>query len=181
MPKPKGRKPRTVQELRAAAALRETTVVLSFAGDRMGEAEDLQRQLTEASTFKAASMADVDPRPALVEQLEALQEEIEANQAEFHLRALPARRWSDLLAAHPAPAGSDRVFDEATFPAAAIAACCVDPVMTLAEYRELAEVLSIGQEDALFEAVWRINTKAAASVPFSLASSAILASLTAGN
>jgi hypothetical protein len=169
---------RSVKELVAAAKLRETTVVLSFAGDLLGEVEGLQRQLAEAGHWSLTSLADSDPRQPIVERIQALQEEIDANRAEFRLRALPAKAWSDLLAAHPPAHGEDAHFNVATFPGAAIAACCLDPVMTAAEYTELAQVLTGGQEDELFDAVWRINTRSA-SVPFSLASSAILASPTA--
>ncbi|MGK4583485.1 hypothetical protein [Kitasatospora sp. HPMI-4] len=170
---------RSIKEIAAAARLRETTVVLSFAGDLHGQIEDLQRQLAAASDWRGGSLADADPRPELAERIEALQREMAENEAEFTVRALPARAWSDLLAAHPPRPGAEERFNIETFPAAAIAACCIDPVMTGAEYAELAQVLTAAQEDELFDAVWRVNTQAA-SVPFSLASSAILASLTAG-
>lgn len=170
---------RSVKELVAAAKLREATVVLCFAGDLQGRAEELQQQLAEVSTdWAAGSLADVDPRAAIAEELAAVRAELEAERAEFLIRALPSRQWSDLLARHPAK-DSAGVFDVETFPQAAIVACCADPAMTADEYAELSQVLTGAQEAELFDAVWRVNTQT--QVPFSLGSSAILASLTAGS
>jgi len=171
---------RSVKELVAAAKLREAVVSLCFAGDLQGRAEELQRQLAEASTdWAAGSLADVDPRAALAEELSAVRAELEENRAEFLIRALPSRQWSDLLARHPSKGDAGQLFDIETFPQAAIAACCVDPAMTADEYAELSQVLTGAQEAELFDAVWRVNTQT--QVPFSLGSSAILASLTAGS
>lgn len=100
-----------------------------------------------------------------------------ANEAEFRFRALSARAYSDLLAAHPPREGVQETANAATLPGALVAASCVDPVMTAEEYAELAEVISHAQAEALFDAAWTVNTQQV-SVPFSLASSAILASLT---
>lgn len=178
---PKTTKQRTVKELVAAARLRETSVPICLAGDLQGEMEDLERQLADVAAVAAstASLADEDPRAAIVERMAALREEMGELTVQVRLRAVPAKAWSDLVAAHPPQPGTSGLFDPATFAPAAIVACCVDPVMSAQEYAELAEHLTVAQEDALFEGVWRINTTGAAAVPFSLSASAILASLTA--
>jgi len=171
---------RSVKEIVAAAKLREATVVLCFAGDLQGRAEELQQRLADTSTdWVSGSLADTDPRAAIAEELAAVRAELEDNRSEFLIRALPARQWSDLLAKHAPKSDASQLFDVDTFPQAAIAACCVDPVMTADEYAELAQVLTGAQESELFDAVWRVNTQT--NVPFSLASSAILASLIAGS
>ena len=169
---------RTVAEITAAARLRERTVTLAFAGDLQDQVEQLQQELADASSWTSTSLADVHPAQELSRQIESLREEMTENEATFRFRALPARQFSDLLAQHAAPGGTGALFDVNTFPPALIARCCVDPAMTVDEYAELAEVLSHAQQEVLFDAAWTVNQQVP-SVPFSLMSSAILASLTA--
>ncbi|MFD5081857.1 hypothetical protein ACFWOG_04345 [Kitasatospora sp. NPDC058406] len=166
-----------IESIIANATLRETTVPLCMAGHLQGEYEDLERQLTAAATFVGDSLAG-SPTTTIAVRMEELRAEMAEHLVEYRFRALVPQAWSDLLAAHPGDAG--RLFDPDTFGPAAVAACAVAPVMTVEQYQRLDKKLTAGQQEALFDAVWKLNTSVVQAVPFSLLASATAASLTAG-
>ncbi len=102
-------------------------------------------------------------------RIEELRAEMAEHLVQFRFRALSGTGWSDLLAAHPA---AGRAFDVATFVPASISACAIGPEMTPEQYLRLEDRLSHGQREALFDAVWNLNTVVQATVPFSLLASA---------
>jgi hypothetical protein len=157
-----------IEDLIAAATLRETTVPLCLAGHLVAEYEDLERQLSDAATLVGQSLAG-SPRVPIAERIEELRAEMAQHLVNFRFRALGGTGWSDLLAAHPDPG---RAFKLATFVPAAISACAIGPEMTPEQYLRLEARLSHGQREALFDAVWTLNTVAQAAVPFSLLASA---------
>ena len=167
---------RGIEDIIAGATLRETTVPLCMAGHLQGEFEDLERQLAEAAATVGQSLVGVD-RTAIVERMGQVRAEMAEHLVEYRFRALTPRAWSDLQAEHPAPSAAD-LFDPATFGPAAIAACAVEPEMTVDQYHRLAERMTDAQQEALLSAVWRLNTTAVQRVPFSLLGSGIGASLT---
>jgi hypothetical protein len=109
--------------------------------------------------------------------MEELRAEMAEAMVEFRFRALSPKAWSDLLAEHPGRR-PEELFNPETLEPAAIAACSLSPVMTVEEYGELAEMLTHGQQEALANAVWVLNTEATTRVPFSLLASATAASHT---
>jgi hypothetical protein len=167
---------RTIADIIAAAKPRTLSVTLYLAGDVASRIEGLEAQLADHSTWVADSMADVDPRRAIVDEIRDLQETIRDSAAEFTLQALPDAEWSALLLKHPARHGEEMFNPDTLFPAL-IPACCVEPVMSADDYDALGRVINKGQRDQLESAAWRVNTEAT-TVPFSLAASAIDASLT---
>ncbi|MGW4803006.1 hypothetical protein [Kitasatospora sp. NPDC004272] len=168
--------PPPAQDIKAiikGARRREKTVPLCLAGDLVGEYEELERQLSDVAALVGDSLAG-SPRVSIAERMEELRAQMAEHLVLFRFRALDPRSWSDLLADHPGTAPED-VFDLETFGPAAIAACAIDPAMSVAEFGELAEQLSTGQQRELMEAVWEINTTAVQKVPFSLLASATAA------
>jgi hypothetical protein len=165
-----------IEAIIAGATAREITVPLVLAGALQGEYEALERQLSDAAALVGQSLAG-SPRTRIAERMEALREEMAAHLVEFRFRALSPQAWSDLLAAHPADK-PEMLFDPDTLFPAAIAACAVEPAMTVDQYRRLAEKLSAGQQGVLQQALWDLNTAAVQAVPFSLLASATAAGRT---
>lgn len=85
--------------------------------------------------------------PAIADRIVELTDELHAAEEVFVFQALSRRAWAELLDKHP-PTPDDvedgRDFGVG-FPAAAIAACCVDPGLTVEEAEWLADHLSLGQ------------------------------------
>lgn len=173
-----GGEPRSIADIIASAKPRESTVTLCLAGDLAGRIEELERQLGDLSDWQASSMSDEDPRLAVAEEIAALQDQMKGAEEVFHFRALGAKAYSDLVAAHP-PKVAGHLFDGATFFPALIAACCVEPAMTVEDYEQLAEVLNEGQRSELETTAWQVNDQSTA-VPFSVSASAIREALGGG-
>lgn len=175
MAKPK--QPRTIADMIAAARPRTLSVTLYLAGDVASRIEALEGQLSDHGAWVANSMASVDPRRAIVDEIRALQDEIRDSAAEFILQALTDAEWSALLLKHPGRHAEEAFNPDTLFPAL-IAACCIEPVMSVDDYDALSRVINKGQREQLEATAWRVNNEAT-SVPFSLAASAIDASRTA--
>lgn len=174
----------TFADIKSKAKLPERLVPL-YLGALQAEFEDLERRLEEERAKpKPASGTLVGDRSSgeevrLAEQIEELRQQMQADVTVFRLRALPKKRWSDLMAKHP-PRPEDReegnAYNMETAPISAVAACCVDPQMTIPEVEELVdEVLSQGQWDTLWSAAFYLNRRNF-DVPSSAAASAILSS-----
>jgi hypothetical protein len=83
------------------------------------------------------------------------------------VQALIPARWQELVDEHPAPAGSDDMWDVKSFRPAVLAECVVppddEPRISVAQWRqiEVTQALSAGELNALFVAAVNLN----ASVP----------------
>ena len=82
------------------------------------------------------------------------------------------------MAAHRS-VNAGEAFNSDTFPRALIAASCVDPVMSEEQTAQLFEKINEGEIKKLFDAAWDVHNSSDV-VPFSLAASALLASLIDG-
>jgi hypothetical protein len=171
--------PLDIESVIKGASLAETTVPLCLAGHLQGEYEALERQLADAAAFVGDSLAG-GGRVEAAQRMEELRAEMTEHLVSFRLRALPSTDWSDLLAAHPGR-HAEELFNPVTLAPAAVAACAVEPAMTVEQYGRLAARLTHGQQEALVDAVWTLNTRAAQRVPFSLLASATAASRTDGS
>lgn len=92
-----------------------------------------------------AMLNRVPVAPGIAAEIVALEAEMEAAKQEFRFRSIGRQKWAALLAEHPPTREQlreDKRLDHnpETFPAAAIAAACTDPVMTV----EQAQVLERG-------------------------------------
>jgi hypothetical protein len=130
--------------------------------DLLRRHDELDAQLTAAIQGDERENREA-VAPAIQEQIEALEAEIEAVRVPFKFTSVGRRKWSDLLAAHPPTPeqiamereredgkGMPLDHNPDTFPVAAIAASCIEPAMTLAEVQELEDVLNFSQFNALW-------------------------------
>lgn len=148
---------------------RPTDVVpLCLRGDLMAEWARLERE------FRAAnSTLDDDVTPAgtsatavrIARQMEDLRAQMRDATRVFTLQAVRRPEWLKLVAAHSK--GGDEV-DEDAFGVAIVAACCVDPPMTVAQAERLRDELTDGQWEALGKTVMALN-RTSPGVPYSQA------------
>jgi len=169
----------TIAEVLGRFKPRELVVPLCLAGDLVAEHARLDAELSELKSWQSTGLADVDPRRQIAERVAQLEDEMKAAEVEFRFRAIDRIAWSDLLAKHPPrKEPKEQQFNEATFMPALLAACCVEPVMTLDQATELLGMVSDGQAVTLFNGAWHVNEEQS-SIPFSLAASAVRGSTAA--
>ncbi|MER6435421.1 hypothetical protein ABT275_03530 [Streptomyces sp. NPDC001185] len=169
--------PKSIQDILKAAKPREKTVMVCIRGDLAGEAERLQDELSRTSEdWEPDDLTSVHPGRAVAEQLKAVHAQVREAEEPFLLRYIGDRAYSDLMAAHPGQ-NDQELFDSVTFPRALVAASCVQPEMTEEQVIELFEVINEGEIKKLFDAAWDVHNSSDV-IPFSLAASALLASLT---
>lgn len=141
-----------ISELRDKFRAREKTVTLVADGPLLAEHERLSAEL-EAANNNAASSLAADPRVAeLATAVKDCEQRISDATVSLRFRGLGRNAFRRLLADHASDDGA--AFDKATFPQALVAACSLDPVMTVADVESLADLLSDGQFDSLFQAAW---------------------------
>jgi predicted transcriptional regulator len=149
--------PRGIEDVLALARPRQTEVRLCLAGDLAARADRLAEQIEAASArHSPSSLADVDPRTALTAELDEVHAAMRPSEVVFRFQAQGRTAYSDLLAAHPPRPGvaDDGSWNNDTYPHALIAACCIEPVMTVEQVGELSEVLNHRQRNELFSAAW---------------------------
>lgn len=160
----------------------ETTRQIVLAGDLAAEHEALERDLQLAQfsrTEPGEGTLAGGPNPlatSLAQQIMELRERMREHTHTFRFRGLPRKEYSDLVAkCPPSPEakaeGAD--VDWETFPIELVAASAIDPVMTVEEVGQLADVLTQAQWDSLYTAALTVN-KRDVDLPFSYAASAIL-------
>lgn len=161
------------------AKLPERSVPICLRGDLVAEHEELERQLGDVNRRAADSLAG-NGAGELIDQLEALQEQMRAATVTFRLRALPKPRWRALLAEHPPrhddddkPLPEDAAVgvNLETFWDAIVRACLVEPQIDDETWQLMAGDdgrLTDKQIGALADAAWAVN-RGDVSVPFSLA------------
>jgi len=159
----------------ASAKPREASVTICVAGDLAGRHEALNERLIAAQRQQVTSIEGNAAAVELAQEIRDLEQQMQAATHTFTFRALSARKWSDLVSAHPAREGHDERYNVETFPMALVQACLIDPDLTLEQTERLADALSDAAFDELFGAAWHAN-KSGPSVPFSRAASALLPS-----
>ena len=164
--------PQKFADIRAAFVAREKRVDLVTDGALLAEHEALAEELATAMQQTRTSLADGSSVRDLAQRVEALESQLAESRVSFRLRGLGRNAFQRLLAEHR-PADDDaRVFNPDTFPQALIAACSLDPVMTVEDVAELGDVLTDGQFDELFDAAWNA-CREVDGVPFSPLASAV--------
>lgn len=121
----------------------------------------LERDLQAAVAYDEQHN-EPDTAPAVLRRIEEL--EAAARSTTFTLRALSAKAWSDLEAAHPPVEGSGYRYNPDTFEPAAVAACIIDPPgATTESVDRLRASVASGQWAALWGAVAALNMQAGQS------------------
>lgn len=170
-----------IASLLAQARRPERTIELCLRGDLVAEYEDLLRRRDEEADKPDTDSLDGGPLPTIAAQLQTLRETMRDSSMVFRMRALPRKRFRELVDRHPprkgedgAPVDVDAAFGVslATLPDPLIRACLVAPALTEDQLTQiLDEILSDRQYDELFTAAWSVN-RATVDVPFSSAASA---------
>lgn len=120
-----------------------------------------EHALAEQALFDATRESGLaGPTPELRAEVARLEAEMAGSVRVFKIGALTYGPWSDLLAAHP-PSDERRklghIVDDATFDPAALAACAVDPPMTVEQAQRMRDTIAPGEWQALMAAVWKLN------------------------
>ncbi|ETK36124.1 hypothetical protein [Microbispora sp. ATCC PTA-5024] len=147
----------TFDEIKAKAKLPTKAVPLCLRGDLQAEYEGLERdlQLLKDRQKRGGTLSGTsDELRALEEKMAVLREEMQDSTQTFTMRALSKKQFSDLKAAKP-PREEDKAdgldYNGETFPVALVAACLVDPALTVPQVEELVDtVFTQGQWDLLF-------------------------------
>jgi hypothetical protein len=169
-----------IDEVIAGIKPPEGTVPLCLRGDLQAQWEDLERQLQTSQQTERASLAgNSSAARDLLQQMDEIAEEMRDHERIFRFRGLSHRAYSDLYAAHRLPQeeieeGDTEGINRQTFPVALVAACCVDPAMTVAQAEKLCDAVTDGQWEELFVGARRVN-RSLVNVPPMLSSSAIRA------
>lgn len=137
------------------AYIRVATAKVLLRQDLLARHAELDAEL-ERAIVDDAQENRIPIAPRLAAELIELQQEIDAAKVEFRFRSIGKRAWADLLAAHPPTKEQKRAdprctFNPVTFPAAAIAAACIEPKISADEVRRLEAALNDSQFDILFE------------------------------
>lgn len=147
-----------IADIMAKAFPAKKTVRVSVRGDLI----ELIEEATDRWQAAIASDGDVlagAQAPALYDELQALVAEAEAEKVPFTVTSIGSA-WGKLVREYP-PTEADMLdgwkWNMEEFPAAALAACCVDPVMTIGEADALIEVLRDGELERLYGAVLALN------------------------
>jgi hypothetical protein len=139
----------------------QRTVTLCLRGDLQQAWEELQRQLRAAQDADGGTLSGPDDARELVGRMDTIAEEMRVHERAFRFRGLGHPEYRALIEAHRVPEEDATPGNEGinwdTFPAALIAACCVDPPMTVAQAERLCAAVTDGQWDALFEGARAVN------------------------
>lgn len=149
-----------IADIMAKAFPAKKVVRIAVRGDLVEKIEEL----TDA--WNAAVLADTaadviagNKAPAIYDELVAVTEEAEAEKVPFTVVSI-GKDWGRLVRSHP-PTDKEVVegwrWNLETFPPAALAACCTDPVMTESEAAELLEVLRDAEGEKLLGAIIALN------------------------
>lgn len=161
----------------AAATPRTVTVKVCAAGELAARHQTLVAEWQKAlSDTKGRSLGGDPLALDLAQQIVDLEDEMEGFTKAFTFRALSRNAWLDLVGEHP-PTKAEREQGETvhprTFAVAAIAACSVDPKITLEQARVMADTVSPGEWQKCWFAIVDLNTSPT-SVPKMIAATAIL-------
>lgn len=171
----------TIDDIIGDIHLPERTYRLCRRADLRAQWEDLDRKvrIAEREMALSDSLAGTSEQAReLARQCRDLEEQMEKATVPIHLRALPNKAYSDLVAKHPPDkdAKDGANVNSETFGPALLAACAVQPVMTEEQAGLLVDRLSSGQWSELFDMCWQLNQQQKVDVPKSRSASEILRS-----
>lgn len=151
----------TVDELLAECAPREAIARVLLRQELVAQHAVLQADFERELLIDNGENRD-PVAPHIADQIVALEAEMETARRPFKFRAIGKRKWADLMASH-APTKEQRKdnmrldHNPETFPAAAIAASCVEPVLTLDQVNKFEDRLDLSQWMLLWNACLDAN------------------------
>ena len=151
----------SIDDLLAEVSAREVTVRVLLRQDMLAEHARMDAELIDALNTDAKENRD-PLGPPLARKLVAFEAEIDAAKRAFTFKAIGKRKWADLIAKHQPTKEQTRAnprldHNPDTFPAAAVAASCVEPVMTLDQATALETALNLAVFDQLWAACLEAN------------------------
>ncbi len=169
-----------IDDLIASATTRTEEVRVCARGDladrHFEAAQELQRWLEVEGSDALAQDSNVR---ALNEALVALEEEMEAATVTIRVGTVAAYKWANLLRLNP-PSREQREQgfdnDPDRFPPAAIAACAIEPRITVDQAEQLRNTLHLAEWNKLWIAVLLLNTQEIPSPKLGAATATLLAS-----
>lgn len=148
-----------IDDIKAAFRRRQTTARVLLDQTLLVEHTRLDADLQRAF-IEDAQHNRVPHAFTLSEQIRELEQRIDEAQRTFTFEGIGRGPWMDLVGNHP-PSTADKRdgldFDSDTFPPAAVARCCIDPVMTVDEALWLYTELDVAEWSRLWEAVLLAN------------------------
>lgn len=166
-----------IDQILAQAKKPERTVPMCLRADLQATWEDLEREFNRADneiTDEVLSSGASSKTAKIALEMEKIRREMEEATVVFRLRAVPRKRWQQIVRANPPGEEIEAEVDEEGFVTALIAACCIEPEMTLLQAADLRDAITDGQWQELANVAWQLN-KGMTTVPFSLAASTRLA------
>jgi hypothetical protein len=134
---------RSFDDVKKLASRPTDTVSLCLAGEMVEEIGRLEQQLADVPP--PSNIAEPSPKQAIAERIVALQEGMRDATVDFHLQALPSRKWGALFADQPRREEGEaaEVWEPRWFAwqARIVSASCVDPVMDVDQVGELVDLL----------------------------------------
>jgi hypothetical protein len=163
-------------KLLGAARMPERSVQVCLRGDLAAELEALDAELEHAQKKPKTSLAGTGTT-ALVERIEALQDEMRAHTYPVRLRAMTRHAWRELVDAHP-PRRDDKGepdigdvqsgVNRDTFFEPMLRASIVDPELNDDQFQQLSQALTDRQYEGLVRVAWDLN-QGEIDIPFSRA------------
>lgn len=168
----------TIDDLLAEVTAREKTVKVLLDQRLLADHERLEAELLEARLVD--DQENRDPvAPGLAEALIEFEEQIRAKRRAFRFRSIGKKPWADLLSLHPPTKEQLNVnarldHNPETFPVAAIAASCVEPLMTVEQVGQLELAMNLAGFDKLWSACLDVNVGGGGDAPKSLVAGLIV-------
>ena len=149
-----------IDDLIATAAPRTGEVTVCGRGDLVAAHRELVQRLHATVVDDDSLEATPDAaRAAIAEEIVAVEAAMEASRVTIKVQSIGGR-WADLLRDN-GPTGDQRLLgydnNPDTFQPAAIAACAVEPPITLDQARKMRDRLDEGEWGALYSTVQNVN------------------------
>jgi len=165
------------KDLLAGSRLPETVVHLCMRGDLMAEVAMLTAELRRVEAKSTDSLAGSGVGP-LVEQIEAIQQEMREHTYPVRLRALSRPAWNALAKAHPPRVDAegdilpeDRAaggLNQVEIREPLVRMSMVDPELTESQWQDFNARITDAQFEDLATAAWNLN-RGSVDIPFSRA------------
>lgn len=173
------KKPQALKDRLAAAKPAERSVEVCLRGDLVAQHEAKTRELQRVRSGPALTMIEQADDAAIAQEILDIEAEMSEAMLTLVVRALARTVWRGLVLKHPPRQGNDgdRVLgaDFQGLMEEATPLCVVDPELDEDDWERLSEVLSSGDWDRIFTAVWEVNREGG-DVPKSRLASRVIAS-----